>query len=161
MISGSQMLTFEIRTNTPLPQKRLAPILTALSNTYVRQLLVLWNKAKPMLLTYWKETKQPRRQIAGLPTPWVLVISCYWLFKWGVLHVVCVRTCVCERERERERETGSHHSGVSCLNRGLCTANIYEHHHCLSHDSVLLSAWTDGKTKDIINCFYIYFESWS
>ncbi len=32
--------------------------------------------------------------------------------------------CVCVRERE----TGSHHSGVSCLNRGLC-ANTYKHHH--------------------------------
>ncbi len=31
--------------------------------------------------------------------------------------------CVCVRERER-REIGSHHSGVSCLNRGLC-ANTY------------------------------------
>ncbi len=43
---------------------------------------------------------------------------CYWLFKCGVLHmvcvcVVCVRACVCwERERERERE--SHHS-VLCV----------------------------------------------
>ncbi len=37
-----------------------------------RQRLVLWNKAKPMLLAYQEETKQPRRKIAGLPTPWVL-----------------------------------------------------------------------------------------
>ncbi len=46
-----------------------------------------------------------------------IVISwsiCYWLFKCRVLRVVCV--CV----RERERETGSHHSGVSCLNRCFC-----------------------------------------
>ncbi len=34
--------------------------------------------------------------------------------------------------RQRERETGSHHSGVSFLNRGLC-ANTYEHHHCVCH----------------------------
>ncbi len=34
-----------------------------------------------------------------------------------------VTRCVCVRERERD--TGSHHSGVSCLNRGLC-ANAYE-----------------------------------
>ncbi len=67
------MLTFEItKTNTPLPQKGLAPILIALPHTYVRQRLVLWNKAKPMLLTYREETKQPRHLIAGLPAPWVL-----------------------------------------------------------------------------------------
>ncbi len=67
------MLTFEItKTNTPLPQKGLAPILIAPPHTYVRQRLVLWNKAKPILLTYREETKQPRRPIAGLPAPWVL-----------------------------------------------------------------------------------------
>ncbi len=67
------MLTFEItKTNTPLPQKGLAPILIASPHTYVRQRLVLWNKAKPMLLTYREETKQPRHLIAGLPAPWVL-----------------------------------------------------------------------------------------
>ncbi len=67
------MLTFEItKTNTPLPQKGLAPILIAPPHTYVQQRLVLWNKAKPMLLTYREETKQPRRPIAGLPVPWVL-----------------------------------------------------------------------------------------
>ncbi len=67
------MLTFEItKTNTPLPQKGLAPILIALPHTYVRQQLVLWNKAKPMLLTYREETKQLWRPIAGLLAPWVL-----------------------------------------------------------------------------------------
>ncbi len=67
------MLTFEItKTNTPLPQKGLAPILIAPPHTYVRQRLVLWNKPKPMLLAYREETNQPRRPIAGLPAPWVL-----------------------------------------------------------------------------------------
>ncbi len=40
--------------------------------TQPRQRLVLWNKTKPMLLTYREETKQPWRPIAGLPAPWVL-----------------------------------------------------------------------------------------
>ncbi len=67
------MLTFEItKTNTPLPQKGLAPILIAPPHTYVRQWFVLWNKAKPMLLTYREETKQPRHPIEGLPAPSVL-----------------------------------------------------------------------------------------
>ncbi len=80
---------------------------------------------------------------------------CYWLLKCRVLCIVCV--CVWERERE----TGSHHSGVSCLNRGLCT-NTYELHHCVCRVTLFSSqAWTDGKTKDIINCLYIYFERWS
>ncbi len=99
----------------------------------------------------------------------------YWLLKCGVLRVVCVcvRLCVCvwEREREREREG---HSAASCVcscvweretrshhNRGLF-ANTYELHHCVCHATLFPSqAWTDGKTKDIINCLYIYFESWS
>ncbi len=67
------MLTFEItKTNTPLPQKGLTPILIAPPHTHVQQRLVLWNKAKPMLLTYREESKQLRHPIAGLPTPWVL-----------------------------------------------------------------------------------------
>ncbi len=47
-------------------------VIIAPPHTYVRQRLVLWNKAKPMLLTYREETKQPRHLIAGLPAPWVL-----------------------------------------------------------------------------------------
>ncbi len=69
----SPMLTFEItKTNTPLPQKGLAPILIAPPHTSVQQRLVLWNKAKPVLLTYREETKQPWCPIADLPAPWVL-----------------------------------------------------------------------------------------
>ncbi len=82
----------------------------------------------------------------------VTVISlsiCYWLFK----SIVCVCVCVCSRVWERE--TRSHH------NHGLF-ANTYEHHHCVCHVTLFSSrAWTDGKTKDIINCLYIHFESWS
>ncbi len=64
------MLTCEItKTNTPLLRKSLA---IAPPHTYVRQRFVLWNKAKPMLLTDREETKQPRRPIASLPAPWVL-----------------------------------------------------------------------------------------
>ncbi len=70
---------------------------------------------------------------------------CYWLFKCRVLHVVCVCVCVCVCSRVRERETWSHH------NRGLF-ANTYELHHCVCHVTLFPSqAWTDGKTKDIIN----------
>ncbi len=89
---------------------------------------------------------------------------CYWLFKCGVLRVVCVY--VYAYERERERETGSHHRRSvqpvrNRLNRSLF-ANTYEHHHCVCHATLFPSrAWTDGKTKDIINCLYFNFESWS
>ncbi len=49
-----------------------------------------------------------------------------------------------------------------CLNRGLYTANTYEHHHRVCHATLFpFRAWTDGKTDDIINCLYIYFESWN
>ncbi len=103
---------------------------------------------------------------------------CYWLFKWGVLRAcvcVCVCVCVCEwvseRGRERERVTAQHSVCVCvCVwereratqshhNHGLF-ANTYELHHCVCHATLFLSqAWTDGKTKDIIDCLYIYFES--
>ncbi len=79
----------------------------------------------------------------------------------SVKAAVSGRRCVCVCERERERERQSHHSGVSYLNRGLC-ANIYKLHHCVCHTTLFpFRAWTDGKTKDIINCIYIYFERWS
>ncbi len=68
---------------------------------------------------------------------------CYWLLKCRVLCIVCVCVCVCVCERD------------------LC-ANTYEHHHCVCYATLFPSqAWTDGKTKDIINCLYIYFESWN
>ncbi len=75
---------------------------------------------------------------------------CYWLLR------VCV--CVCEREMVTSQR------GVqrlrNSLNRGLF-ANTYEHH-CVCHATLFLfRAWTDGKTKDTINCLYIHFECWS
>ncbi len=98
---------------------------------------------------------------------------CYLLFKCVVLRFVCVCVCVWERKREREsqlqrhvcvcvwvcvrvweRETRSH-------NRVLCT-NTYELHYCVCHATQFpFRAWTDCKTKDIINCLYFSFESWS
>ncbi len=45
-----------------------------------------------------------------------------------LLTVVCVR----------ERETGSHHSGVSCINHSFCL-NTFEHHHCVCHVSLFPS----------------------
>ncbi len=90
---------------------------------------------------------------------------CYWLFKCGVLRKVCEResqlqrrvcvclyVCVCSRLWERD--TWSH-------NRGLCV-NTYELHYRVCHATLFpFQAWTDGKTKDIINCLYFSFESWS
>ncbi len=55
---------------------------------------------------------------------------------------VCVLACV--------RETRSHH------NHSLC-GNTYELHHCVSHVTMFPSlTWTDGKTKDIINCLLFW-----
>ncbi len=65
----------------------------------------------------------------------------------GVCVCVCVGVCVCSSVWARE--TWSH-------NRGLCTANTYEHHHCVCNSTLLpFWAWTDGKTKDIINFTFI------
>ncbi len=37
----------------------------------------------------------------------------------------------------------------------------YEHNHGVGHAISSSQVWTDGKTKDIINCLNIHFESWS
>ncbi len=111
---------------------------------------------------------------SGLLNQRLYVISlsiCYWLFKCGVLRVVCVCVCVCERESQScsvvcvcvcvcvcscvwESKTRSH-------NHGLC-ANTYEFHYCVCHATLFpFRAWTDGKTKVIINYLYFSFKSWS
>ncbi len=66
------------------------------------------------------------------------------------------------RERERERITSQKSvKPVSFRNHDLF-ANTYGHHHCVCHVTLFPSrAWTDGKTKDIINCLYFHFKSWS
>ncbi len=68
--------------------------------------------------------------------------------------------CVWERERERERDRVTSQWSQRSWSR-LVYKHIRASSLCLSRDFVLLSAWTDGKTKDIINCLYIYFERWS
>ncbi len=103
---------------------------------------------------------------------------CYWLFKCGVLHIVCA--CVCERERERERVREGH-SAVSCVCVCVCVCAracvraiegdtvtsqlrlVCKHIRASSPSCIMFPslAWTDGKTKDMINCLCIYFESWS
>ncbi len=59
----------------------------------------------------------------------VLLKYCYWLFK-------CRDLCAC------------------VCHRGLF-ANTYKHHRCVCHATLFPSrAWTDGKTKNIINFLY-------
>ncbi len=63
---------------------------------------------------------------------------------------VCV--CVCDRVCER----GGDKATQPLL---VCT---YEIHHGVCHATLFLfRAWTDGTTKNIINCLYFSFESWS
>ncbi len=57
---------------------------------------------------------------------------------------LCV--CVCEKERETTAACVQTHE----LHHGVCHATLFP-----------FRAWTDGKTKDIINCLYIYFKRWS
>ncbi len=111
----------------------------------------------------------------------ISLIICYWLFKCWVLLIVCVCAlvcvCVCVWERERERERVTSQSRVCvCVCVCSCVCERGRHGHittmaCVqTHTSFITvchvtlfpsRAWTDGKTKDIINCLYIYFESWS
>ncbi len=98
---------------------------------------------------------------------------CYWLFKCGVLHIVCA--CVWERERERELERVTVQCRVCVCVRVRCVRAIEgdtvtsqlrlvcKHIRASSPSCIMFPslAWTDGKTKDMINCLCIYFESWS
>ncbi len=70
---------------------------------------------------------------------------CYWLFKCGVLHVTCfVCVCVCVCEGKRVTSQRSVQPVRNRLNRGLCSANTYEHHHCVCHVTLFpFRAWTD------------------
>ncbi len=69
--------------------------------------------------------------------------------------------CVWERERDRVTSQWSVQPVRNRFNRGSF-ANTYEHHHCVCHAILFPSrAWSDGKTKDIINCLYFHFESCS
>ncbi len=84
---------------------------------------------------------------------------CCWLFKCGVLcerggHITaqqlsCVCVCVCVRESGRHGHT---------------TAACVQTHKSFITTSVMWlfpsQAWTDGKTKDIINRLYFHFKSW-
>ncbi len=65
--------------------------------------------------------------------------------------VVCVCVCVCARVCVWERETRSHNRACVQTHTSFIT---------VCHATLFPSrAWTDGKTKDIINCLYFYFES--
>ncbi len=114
---------------------------------------------------------------------------CYWLFKCWVLRVVCVCVCERERERGggvtaqhcvcmcvcackrerwsqcsvvcvcvlacvRERETHGHITTVACVQTHTSFITVSVKWLCFPS-----LAWTDGKTKDIINCLYNYCES--
>ncbi len=80
-----------------------------------------------------------------------------------VMHCVCVCVCVCEREGDKERDRQG--QITVWFDTVLNTACVLQ-----THKSIITAfvtqlfpswAWTDGKTKDIIYCLYIYFESWS
>ncbi len=82
---------------------------------------------------------------------------CYWLFKCRVLRVVCVW------EREMGHSAAQRVSVCVCSRvwkEGDTVTSQPQLHHCVCHVTLFPSrAWTDGKTKDIINCLYFYFES--
>ncbi len=93
----------------------------------------------------------------------LILVSVFAIDCSNVAQCVCVCVCVCVWGGNRVTSQ----RGVTLqlirnrLNRSLC-ANTYELHHCVCHATLFpFQAWTDGKTKDIINCLYIYFESQS
>ncbi len=76
---------------------------------------------------------------------------CYWLFKCGVLRFVCARTWVCVWERDTVESVLI----MACVQTHTSFITV---RHATPFPSL---PWNDGKTKDIINCLCIYFESWS
>ncbi len=84
----------------------------------------------------------------------VCVCVCVWERKSQLQRRVCVCVCVCVCACMCERER-----------QGPTTAACVQTHTCFITVSVTWlfpsRAWTDGKTKDIINCLYFSFEGWS
>ncbi len=115
-----------------------------------------------------RERQRERDTGSHLSTSAILIAACVReRERWSHLStsaeswLVCVCVCVWERERETVTLQRSVQPVKNHLYRGLC-ANTYELHHCVCHTTLFSSwAWTDDKTKDIINCLYIHFESWS
>ncbi len=103
-------------------------------------------------MTIWRFWIRDRKYVLLLVKYLLLTIQMQ-----SFAHHVCARLCVRERKRERDRVTSQWSQLLNC---GLC-ANTYEHHHWSVTRLFPSLAWTDGKTKDIINHLYIYFESWS
>ncbi len=72
---------------------------------------------------------------------------------------MCVSVCVCVGKRVTSQK--SVQPLRNRLNNGLCTANTYEHHHCVCHASLLLfRAWTDktnlkAEARDYVKGRYI------
>ncbi len=54
---------------------------------------------------------------------------------------VCVCVCVCVWEGNRVTSQRSVQPIRNCLNRGLCTANTYEHHHCVYDVTLIKLTW--------------------
>ncbi len=80
----------------------------------------------------------------------------------AILIAACV--CVCVWERERERVTSQQSVGYSPSEIVLIASCLQTHMSIITVCHVTLfpsRAWTDGKTKDIINYLYFNFESWS
>ncbi len=76
------------------------------------------------------------------------LIIFYWRVKYLLLtaQMQSFAHCVCARVCERGRH--GHITTAACLQTSVCHTTLFPS-----------LAWTDGKTKDIINCLYIYFES--
>ncbi len=122
------------------------------------------NLGEEVILTLLWQSGASESETVGL----CFVISlniCYWLIKCRVLRVVCEwerererervtsqrRVCVCVCSHVWERETRSHNCGLF--------AETYELHHCVCHMTLFPSRpWTDGKTKDIINCLCLFWK---
>ncbi len=86
----------------------------------------------------------------GEDSDFAMTIWRFWISEFCVL---CVCVCVCVREREREREREGHSTSAV-----LIAAFVQRLNHCVCHATLFpFWAWTDGKTRDIINCLYFYF----
>ncbi len=115
--------------------------------------------------------REPRREGNS---EFAMVIWCFWISdcmfvislstSYWLLQSVCERdrvtsailiaTCMCVRERNGHSVQRVKVLIAACLH---IHKSIITECHATQFPS---QAWTDGKTKDIINCLYFSFESW-
>ncbi len=124
------------------------------------------NTPPHVYVTMWKNiNREPRRGNSDFAmTIWRFSISncMHDVFAIDCSNAEFWASCVCVQEKERVTVESAVLIAACVRERERLAACLQTHHHCVCHATQFPSgAWTDAKTKDIINCLYFHFESWS